>query len=804
MGAAIGAIGGFFSSFGFGFSTIFGTIAKLAVSFAISSIFKKDPERPSAQQAVSQIQSRKITGTTSTGPRQLIYGTARVGGQLIDHFSNGNDQYYNRVYALAGHEVNAVTEIWFDSTRVWTNGGGVVSNYASKLTVGIGLGTAAQTTLSTLTSTLSTRWTANHRCRGVAIAHIKFQRDETLFPNGQLPSIISFTIQGKKVLNLATSTTAYTTNPAYCIYDYLVNHAGIESSLIDSQSFIDAASVCNESVSLASGSAESRYTCNGVVNLDGTHGSVLDAMLTSCNGELVWSGAAFKLIVGKYYTPVATITEDDIVSEFTVQTSLPRSNRITVVRGTFSDPNNNYEAADYPAAYDNSLATSYGEQIYLDFPQPFTSSATQAKRVATQKLQESQRAISLQLKLKLSHLALEAGDNVYLTISRFSWTNKTFKVVDKSLNFDPQGPGMSVTLREIDSAIYGWATSQEGSQGSYQSISLPNIYTVALPVGFAVTSNSTTSVSNPDGSVNYRALLSWTQPTDTKVKITEVFWKKSTDTNYIYLTSVNEPTITQVYVSDLTFGVNYDFRIRHKNIYGGVSSYSALINVLAGGVTTSTVANHTVNLSGAGAIMQSSNFVAGSTGWQILGNGNAEFNNLTIRGSLSTNAGIFRDGYETRLANSVISGGYVNNAPANTDWTGTYYAGPSTITFYSYKSSNAAANPSNRFVKDTLTGLYWINVEPIPTAYNTGDFATGNVDIQYRIDSGAWTTLTSGTAAQYCIHGTTGNTNLTYGGSLTGYMALNVASALNTVEFRYVQQGKGAQMISYGITFFNL
>ncbi len=49
--------------------------------------------------------------------------------------------------------------------------------------------------------------------------------------------------------------------------------------------------------------------------------------------------------------------------------------------------------------------------------------------------------------------------------------------------------------------------------------------------------------------------------------------------------------------------------------------------------------------------IQTSNFVTGSTGWQIKGNGDAEFNNVTIRGTIYATAG--------DIGGWVIEAGYI-------------------------------------------------------------------------------------------------------------------------------------------------
>lgn len=68
----------------------------------------------------------------------------------------------------------------------------------------------------------------------------------------------------------------------------------------------------------------------------------------------------------------------------------------------------------------------------------------------------------------------------------------------------------------------------------------------------------------------------------------------------------------------------YYFRIRAIDAAGHVGDWSAF---------TSQATNPQLE-SSEGELLQSSNFVAGSAGWQIKGNGDAEFNDVTVRGDL--------------------------------------------------------------------------------------------------------------------------------------------------------------------------
>ena len=57
-------------------------------------------------------------------------------------------------------------------------------------------------------------------------------------------------------------------------------------------------------------------------------------------------------------------------------------------------------------------------------------------------------------------------------------------------------------------------------------------------------------------------------------------------------------------------------------------------NLTASKITAGTIGAHTITLAGTNSIIQSSNYVAGSEGWQIKGDGSAEFDSTVIRGGL--------------------------------------------------------------------------------------------------------------------------------------------------------------------------
>ena len=84
---------------------------------------------------------------------------------------------------------------------------------------------------------------------------------------------------------------------------------GASSSEINDTSFIAAANICDETVALAGGGTENRYTFDGVVDTANTPKSNLEQMLTSMAGTLYYSNGKWSIKAGAYVTPTVTLDE---------------------------------------------------------------------------------------------------------------------------------------------------------------------------------------------------------------------------------------------------------------------------------------------------------------------------------------------------------------------------------------------------------------------------------------------------------------------------------------------------------------
>ena len=298
-GGAIIAAGGFAAISAMGIAGAFALGAGLSL---VSKALMPSPNLG------AQMSGRSVTSRDAAHSRKIVYGRARIGGNLVYLESSGADKKYLwLVIVVAGHEIDAYEEVWFNDIKIW-DGGSFVGDWGDYVSIGFHKGD--QTTADSALVAASSKWTSDHKLLDTAYMAIQLTYDVYKFANG-LPNI-STVIRGKKVLNPATSTTAWSQNPALCIYDYLRDTKyGLGESVgnILTSSVNAAATVCDETVAIAAGGTQKRYTMDGVVDTASSIKSNIDSMLGAMIGRLVFSSGKFEIHAGEYLTPNYTVDE---------------------------------------------------------------------------------------------------------------------------------------------------------------------------------------------------------------------------------------------------------------------------------------------------------------------------------------------------------------------------------------------------------------------------------------------------------------------------------------------------------------
>jgi hypothetical protein len=577
VSAVVGLVTAVGASVAMGFSAavFFGAFALGAGISAVSNALIPKPDLG------SQMRGTTVTTRDAAGPRKIIYGQARVGGNVVFIAHSGDDnKYLHLAVVFATHYINSYEEVWFNDNKIWTASGGFQSDWGTYVTMDTTkLGTAAQSASSVLTPI--TEWTSDHKLSGIAYIAFKLEWNQDKFPQG-VPNITAV-IKGKRVFDPRTNVTAYSTNPALCVRDYLLDSTyglGEINANIDSDALEAAADLCDEQVSLDGGGTQDRYQCNGVIDTSNQIKANIENLLSSMGGRIAYSNGKYFIQGAEYVAPTFSFDESNTITAITIQTKQSRRSVYNGVKGTFISEEKNYKIMDYPAQLSSTYETEDGDPVYLDMPLPFVTNNLQAQRIAKIALLKSRQQVVLSFTVNLSGLKVKVGDTVNITNDRLGYTNKVFEVIDYELMITPSGEsGVKLTLIETAAAVYDWTTSDEvdflagGELDLYDGRTVDNVTSLAFTeIGF----------QGPDGQVLSAVELTWTEPNDAFIEFYKIRYNKNGTTDYLYAES-REP---RVYISGLDITSNYDFRVQAQNLLGVSSTGTTLTNQALNGDTT--------------------------------------------------------------------------------------------------------------------------------------------------------------------------------------------------------------------------
>lgn len=601
----------------------------------------------------TQIAGQLINKREPAGNARIIYGTTRVGGTILFMEAKGskNETMY-MVQTIAGHEINAVSKVYVNDTEVslTLSGNAYVGTYkgsATAVSFNWLLGTSTQVALPFLSDTSA----STYKFQGMSVLASKLIYNSDTFPQG-LPNVTCI-VQGKKVFDPRTSTTAFSSNSALCIRDYLLDTQygfGASASEIDDDSFEESADICDEDVDLLGGGTEKRYTINGTFLSSEQPKDVLQKMLTSCGGKLTYAGGKWTLRVAKYRTPTVTITESMIAGAVTMQASQSRRDIFNAIKGTYSEPTALYQPTSFPPIENNNYTLEDGEQIWKDVEYSFTTSSATCQRLSKIELEKARQQITFNVPCNLLAFAIQPADNVLVDFPRYGWDNKVFEVL--SWEFTATGennaPSVNLMLRETASAVYDWDTSNQTAVDFAPNTNLPDPFTVNPPgitpsdsLTVFAESIITTLIVDITGSSTFQDRY-------------EVEAKLSTDTVW---TNLGQASGTRFELPNALDGQTYNIRARSINSFGVKSAYATANHEVVGKTAPpENVSGFSINIVGTQAYLT----------WEAVGD--LDLSHYRIRHSRATTGATYSDAVD--LINKVPRPAVFAIAPA---MTGTYF-----------------------------------------------------------------------------------------------------------------------------------
>ena len=536
-----------------------------------------------------QVRGQLVSARSPSDPAKVIYGKTRIGGtQVFIETTGSKNETMFIVTVCAGHEINQFVKTYLND-EVYNGSSYKGSSTAVTFSYLTGINNQTASPL------LSTTTASDYRFSGLACFISKFVYDDNVFPQG-LPNV-TVEVEGKKVFDPRTSTTAYSNNAALCIRDYLLDAVyglGITTEEIDESAFISAANICDETVNLKSGGTEKRYTINGAFSSNSAPKDILEKMLTACAGKLSYAGGKWTLRVGAYRTPVLDINENMIVGSIQVQAKQSKRDTFNGIKGIFSDPNVLYQPTSFPLVTSTLYRQEDGESIVRDVEFPFTTSSAACQRLAKIELEQSRQQIAVNMTCNLKAFVVQPGDVVRLTLDRYGWSNKLFEVYswEFSVSDSETGPTPTVNLllRETAPEVYDWNEGMETLIDYAPNTNLPDPFDVTPPGIFV--SDTLIVVAQEV----FTALRVRVAGSSTFQDFYEVQAKLSSDSEWTNLGRASGETFELVNVID---GAFYDIRARSINSLGVSSAYTTKTYQIVGKTAPpADVQNFAINIIG--------------------------------------------------------------------------------------------------------------------------------------------------------------------------------------------------------------
>ncbi|CAB4165426.1 hypothetical protein UFOVP820_46 [uncultured Caudovirales phage] len=434
----------------------------------------------------------------STAAQRIIFGQVRTGGvYMIPFITTGTKGDYGHiVMALSGHELNDITDIYFDNQAISsasigaitgsTNDGLIASGrYGNHAWVRRYKGTATQTVDFILNSVDPTAFSSDFRLRGWGYIAVQLKYNTNIYTS--VPQITAV-LQGAKLYdprldstNGGTGTQRYTDpttwtyskNPALCTAWYLMSALGGEydaATEIDWSLVSAAANICDTPVSVPTGT-QNRYTCNGLLLVTEKFEDNLQKCIDAMMGRITWRGGKWRVYAGAWTTPTETLDRSDFLGAINFESVQPRAEgRWNGARAYYVDPDRNYQRVECFPRVSSSYKTADGnERIWIELEQPLCNNEFEAQRKAEFILRQSRNNIRVMGKLGPRWQRLSLWDTVYLDWAEVGYNDKTMRLVSYTLN--PDGT-VDVILAEEQST--DWT---DMASGEYNSISIATFTT---------------------------------------------------------------------------------------------------------------------------------------------------------------------------------------------------------------------------------------------------------------------------------------------------------------------------------------
>jgi hypothetical protein len=441
-------------------------------------------------------------------------------------------------------------------------------------------------------------WTSAHKTTGFATSLWVNEFDSGRYPTG-LPRGL-WVVQGEKFYDprldstypggsgshrLATpSTWAYTENPYIMALGWILGRfhnskkvwgCGVAASGIDWVSYVDGANVADANA----------WKAGGVVTTADDKWSVLTAILQAGGGVPVARGGQVSCLVSTPKTSVYSIASTDVIGEVSIQTSMPRRNRINKVVPKYRSEANRWQIVAADAVTNSTYLTEDASEVRSkEVEYSLVQQVNQAAQLAAYDLANAREGLTMTVTCKPRLLNVRVGEAVTITLDELGLSGQKCIVLGRS--FDPASLQVSLTLRSETDAKHAYALGKTGTAPPSPSLTAYDPSTIAAPAAGTWTATGGT-INN--GTIAQPAILVTGAADDVNAQSVIVEYRPAASATY-RLWAEGPASSTNFEITGVAASSSYVVAVSYRSIRGVVGSRIELAAVTTGTLTSGTVA----------------------------------------------------------------------------------------------------------------------------------------------------------------------------------------------------------------------
>lgn len=394
--------------------------------------------------------------------------------------------------------------------------------------------------------------------------------------------------------------------PAFVAQDYLLSPYGgrpTRTGVVDEAASTAAATICIEQVQIsATPTYQQRYTFDGLLSTGDDRKSNLELIAQSMAGAINYSQGTWRPRAGAYTAPAITITEQDLASG-AIEIAPFRSRRdlINACSGRYLDAAKGYAESAFPEWTSPTFQSEDGgAKLPIEIALPMVTDSIRAQRLAKIAVLRARESLTATLPCNLRQFATQVGDMVSVTLARYGWSAKPFRVIDR--RFSPDA-GVVLTVREEPSGLYDWNFGEAVTLADAANTNLPNPRAVTAPTIAGITSSiQYQRTAGQKAAVRWRMRVQLGTAYDQITRAIEVEYNDGPSGWQPWASVV--PGTVYVDIEPVLEGVTYTVRARAVTVAGSRSAWTYATHTVTG--------TQWVRISGASRVVSISDGKAGN------------------------------------------------------------------------------------------------------------------------------------------------------------------------------------------------